>query len=91
MILALPPPAKNALPQDEVERFVEAALEEAAKQKISGKAVTPFLLKELSARTSGRSLNANLDLLVNNARFAGEVAVALADEHKPRKNVGFSA
>ena len=43
-----------------------------------GKAVTPFLLSDLARRTSGKSLRANLALLTNNARFAGQLAVAYA-------------
>lgn len=39
--------------------------------------MTPFLLAELVKRTRGKSLLANLALLANNARFAGELAVAL--------------
>jgi hypothetical protein len=44
----------------------------------TAKAATPFLLAEMAKRTGGKSLKANLALLSNNARFAGELAVALA-------------
>lgn len=91
LILALPPPAEHSMPREEVEQHVEAALAEASRQKISGKAVTPFLLKELSARTAGRSLSANLDLLVNNARFAAEVAAAIMSGDAPKDGFGFRA
>jgi pseudouridine-5'-phosphate glycosidase len=40
--------------------------------------VTPFLLAEISRLTEGRSVQANLALLEQNARLAGEIAVALA-------------
>lgn len=78
MLFALPPPEASALRNSEVELHVAHALKAAAAQGIQGKAVTPFLLGELAQRTSGRSLRANLDLLVNNARFAGELACAYA-------------
>ena len=49
------------------------------KQKgISGKAATPFLLGEMVRRTKGRTLEANLALLENNARFAAQLAVAMS-------------
>ncbi len=78
LVFALPPPAKTSLKHAEVERHLKAALLAAKRQKVTGKAVTPFLLKQLSARTKGKSLDANLALLENNARFAAHVAVALA-------------
>ncbi len=78
MIFALPPPEETALPRAEVELHIAAALAEADRQGIRGKAVTPFLLSEMARRTSGRTLRANLALLANNARFAGELAVAYA-------------
>lgn len=77
IVFALPPPAESALPHEEIELHLASALEEAARRGIRGKAVTPFLLSELAASTQGRSLRANLALLAHNARFAGELAVAL--------------
>ena len=46
---------------------------------VSGKARTPYLLSALAELTDGRSLEANLALLEDNARVAAEVAVALAE------------
>ncbi len=77
LVFAVPPPEAVALPRAEVEVQITAALAEAERQGVRGKAVTPFLLAELSRRTGGKSLAANLALLTNNARFAGELAVAL--------------
>ena len=76
MIFALPPPAKTALKGSEVEKHLKAALAAAKKKKIEGKAVTPFLLGEMVARTKGKTLAANLALLENNARYAAKIAVA---------------
>jgi len=78
MILAQPPPPDSALPRDLVEAEIHRALKEATQQGVTGKEVTPFLLGRVAALTGGRSLAVNLALLVNNARLAGEVAVALA-------------
>jgi pseudouridylate synthase len=80
MVFALPPPDETSLKRADVERHLTAALEAASRKKINGKAVTPFLLAELSKRTKGKSLIANLALLENNARFAAKVAVALSKE-----------
>ena len=76
LVFTLPPPAKTALKQADVEKHVKAALALAKKKKIEGKAVTPFLLGEMVERTRGKTLAANLALLENNARYAAKVAVA---------------
>ncbi|HEX8702185.1 MAG TPA: pseudouridine-5'-phosphate glycosidase, partial [Myxococcaceae bacterium] len=78
LVFAQPPPEEVALPSADVELHIASALEEAERQNVRGKAVTPFLLSELARRTGGKSLKANLALLTNNARFAGELAVALS-------------
>lgn len=75
-IFTLPPPAKTSLKRADVEKHLKAALALAKKKKIEGKAVTPFLLGEMVARTKGKSLTANLALLENNARYAAKLAVA---------------
>lgn len=75
-IFALPPPAKTALKRADIEKHLKAALALAKKKKIEGKAVTPFLLGEMVARTKGKSLTANLALLENNARWAAKLAVS---------------
>lgn len=77
LVLAVPPPLATALPAKVVERHLRAALALATRRKIAGKAVTPFLLAEMVRRTAGKTLEANLALLENNARFAAQVAAAL--------------
>lgn len=78
LVFARPPPDRAALPAEEIEQHLAAALAEASSQGVSGKAVTPFLLTQLAQRTAGRTLVTNLSLLEHNARFAGEMAVALS-------------
>jgi pseudouridine-5'-phosphate glycosidase len=78
MLFAVPPPESSALPNSEVELHIASALRAAGEQGIHGKAVTPFLLAELVRRTGGKTLRTNIDLLVNNARFAGQLAHTLS-------------
>jgi len=61
---------------DDVEPLIGAALEQAAAQGVSGQAVTPFVLAWLHRESDGRTLRANRDLVVGNARLAGELAAA---------------
>ena len=48
------------------------------KAGITGKDTTPFLLGRIAEQTGGRSLEANVQLVLDNARVAAEIAVALA-------------
>jgi pseudouridylate synthase len=76
VVVAVPPPAP--LPRAEVEAALAGALREAARRKVPGKEVTPFLLAALSDATAGRTRAANLELLENNARAAAQIASAFA-------------
>ena len=79
VLLAAPPPREAALPESEVRGAIDQALQEAEKQHIRGQAVTPFLLQRVSELTVGHSLQANLALLLNNARIAARVAGFLVE------------
>jgi pseudouridine-5'-phosphate glycosidase len=74
IILAVPVPEKSEMPNDVVEAMLAEALRLAVSKGIKGKDVTPFLLSDLSERSKGKTLAANIALLENNARVAAEVA-----------------
>jgi len=82
ILVTVPPPAETALPAGEMEAAVDQALADAQEQGIRGQAVTPFLLARVSELTGRASLRANLDLLLNNARVAAEIAAAYARSNK---------
>lgn len=77
-LIANPIPAADALEPAEIESHIAAAIADANRDGISGKALTPFLLQRIFERTDGRSLKANIALVENNARVAAHIAVALA-------------
>ena len=77
-LVANPIPQDAEIPQAEITPFIEQALAEAAAQGIAAKAVTPFLLQRMYELTGGRSLTANIALVLNNARLGAAIAVALA-------------
>lgn len=79
VLLAVPAPIGDALPDKVMEDAVNQAVVEAVEHKISGGEVTPFLLKRVSEITGKASLKANLGLLLNNARVAAQVAVQIAN------------
>jgi len=63
-------------PLDDVDPLIDAALGAAHAQGIFGQAVTPFVLSYLHRESGGRTQRANKDLVAQNARLAGEIAVS---------------
>jgi pseudouridine-5'-phosphate glycosidase len=78
VVLAVPPPIQDAMPEKSMQEAVDQALKEAEENHIHGQEVTPFLLKRVSELTGKASLTANLGLLLNNARVAARTAVELS-------------
>jgi pseudouridine-5'-phosphate glycosidase len=77
ILVCNPVPEANELKIEEVEATLLESLKAAKEQGIKGKEVTPFLLSQLSERSEGRTLKANIALLENNARVATEIACSL--------------
>jgi pseudouridine-5'-phosphate glycosidase len=78
ILLTVPVPAEFEIETAELEAILAESLKLAAEKNVSGKEITPFLLAQMSARSGGRTLRANIALLENNARTAAMVATALA-------------
>ena len=76
-LVANPIPAQDEIPAEQLAPMIAQAQAEASAQGITGKAVTPFLLDRLFALTQGRSLAANIALVLNNARLGAEIAKAM--------------
>ncbi len=77
VLVVNPIPPADEIPAHEIADVIEEALTAAQEQNILGKAVTPFLLARIAEKTQGRSLQANLALLKNNARLAAQIACEL--------------
>jgi pseudouridine-5'-phosphate glycosidase len=77
-LITVPVPQADELPQAEAEAAIVQATAEAEAQGIHGAKVTPFVLARVAELTEGSSRKANVSLLANNARVAGEISVALA-------------
>ncbi len=77
IVVAVPVPAADELPDDVAEAAIHQATVEAEAQGIHGKNATPFLLRRVTELTEGQSRRTNIALLVNNARTAARIARAL--------------
>jgi pseudouridine-5'-phosphate glycosidase len=78
ILIGVPIPQEFEIERKLLETLLADALHAGSEKGIRGKEVTPFLLSELSARSGGTTLQANIALLENNARIAAEIACALA-------------
>lgn len=74
VIVAVPIPAEAEIPQTEVEAALSHALAEADQAHVMGKNLTPFLLSTIEKLTAGRSLKANVALLLHNAQVAADLS-----------------
>ena len=84
VLVTNPVPSADAIPQSEMDPIIDQASRAAQDKKIHGQKLTPFLLGHISDLTKGRSLRANLSLLLNNARLAAQIAHAWRAAEKRR-------
>ena len=77
-LVANPIREEDAMNHVEVEQFIAQAVREAEDKRITGKAVTPFLLSRLNELSGGKSLASNVALIKNNAALAAQIAKQLA-------------
>jgi pseudouridine-5'-phosphate glycosidase len=77
VLIANPVPAAQEVSPELMEKYIQEALTEAHQQNITGKNVTPFLLKYIANHTKGESLDANIALIINNAGLGARIAAAM--------------
>lgn len=80
-LIANPIPEADEIPRSEIMPVIEKALADAQARNIAAKSVTPFLLHRIFELTDGRSLTANIALVLNNARLAARIATSLAQSN----------
>lgn len=77
LLVTVPVPEEFEVPLQTVESVLSEALLQAEKTSTSGRELTPFLLSQMANSSEGATLSANIALLKNNARVAGEIASAI--------------
>ena len=78
VVVANPVPEAHELDEESYERALNGALEMVQTQEIRGREVTPYILEYMQMVTGGEVTGPNIALLKDNARVAGELALALA-------------
>ncbi|CBH40261.1 pseudouridine-5'-phosphate glycosidase [Mycoplasmopsis agalactiae] len=78
IVLANPIPEQYGLKYDYILDNINKAIKQANDEGISGKKTTPYLLSRVLELTEGKSLEANIQLVYNNAKVAAEIAVEFA-------------
>ena len=78
ILLTVPVPEEFEIEAEPLERILKESLKLAAERNVSGKEITPFLLSQMSEKSAGKTLRANIALLENNARIGAQVAVSLS-------------
>ena len=77
MLVTNPIPEEYSMDAEVINKAIEEAVQEAGERGIHGKETTPFLLAKIKDITGGSSLDANIQLVYNNARLAAETACEL--------------
>lgn len=78
MVVANPIPTEHAMDNKVITKAINEALEEAKILGIEGKETTPYLLDKVQKITGGKSLEANIQLVYNNAKLAAQIAAELS-------------
>lgn len=77
MVIANPIPDEFSMNPAIIDTAINAALTQAKSQGITGKDITPFLLAKVESLTEGKSLFSNIQLILNNAKLAAQLAKAM--------------
>lgn len=78
MVIAVPIPKEHVELGNKIEEAIARAQQESVIRGIQGSKVTPFLLQRITELTAGKSLEANIELVKNNAKIGAQVACELS-------------
>ena len=80
ILVTVPIPDESSMDSKKIDEVIDKSISIANGLGIKGKDITPFLLDKIKTLTSGKSLDANIILIKNNAKLAAEIAVKLSDK-----------
>ncbi|XP_066580345.1 uncharacterized protein LOC136771750 isoform X4 [Amia ocellicauda] len=85
LLIAVPISEEQAAIGQHIEDAIQTALSEVREKGITGRNVTPFILQRINALTRGKSLEANISLIYNNAKVGSQIACALTKLKQGKK------
>ena len=74
VLVTNPIPAESSMDKKYIDKLIDEAIEQAEKDGIKGKDVTPYLLAKIVEESDGASLKANIALVYNNAKLGAKIA-----------------
>ncbi|BBM88290.1 pseudouridine-5'-phosphate glycosidase [Candidatus Uabimicrobium amorphum] len=74
LVIANPIAQEQQIPYETIDGYIKEISQQVVQQKITGKKITPFFLQEIVKKTKGKSLEANISLVINNAKLAAQIA-----------------
>ncbi|TRY56109.1 hypothetical protein DNTS_015242 [Danionella cerebrum] len=86
LLFAVPIPEEHAATGQQIEEAIQTAVAEASLKGVMGRDVTPFILQRVNELTKGKSLQANIALIHNNAKVGSWIACALAERSEKHGN-----
>ena len=81
-LVANPIPEQDEIPLCDIQPIIDQAIEDSISEQIRAKDTTPFLLSRIFELTEGKSLEANIALVLNNANLAAEIAKNFTSNRK---------
>jgi len=76
ILILNPVPKKEEIKKNLVDKWIKKSLALIKNKNVSGRDLTPFLIASINKLSNGRSLEANIALIINNSRLAGKIAAA---------------
>lgn len=76
VLITNPIPEEASMDKKYIDGLIDKAINEANEKHIIGKDVTPFLLAKIVEESGGKSLEANIALVYNNAKVGAQIAKA---------------
>ncbi|CAJ1056321.1 pseudouridine-metabolizing bifunctional protein C1861.05 [Xyrichtys novacula] len=86
VLIGVPVPEEYAAAGQQIEEAIQSAVTEASAKGVTGKNVTPFILQKVNEMTKGKSLQANIALIHNNAKVGSQIACALSKHRNKRQH-----
>lgn len=74
MLVTNPIPEEYSMDPERINAAIDQAVKECSEKGVKGKDITPFLLARVKDITGGDSLDSNIQLVLNNARLAAQIA-----------------